>query len=69
MNPDRQQGVVSGSPGQTVERRGSSVFCLRAEVPKPNASEGRRGSDQACLWGDSDTAHPKIFSFASVPAD
>ncbi|OPY82214.1 MAG: hypothetical protein A4E65_00862 [Syntrophorhabdus sp. PtaU1.Bin153] len=35
----RHVSVMSGYPKQTVVRRGSSVFCCQAKVPKSNASE------------------------------
>ena len=38
------ESVVSGFPEQTVERRGSSVFC-KAKVPKSNARECSRWSE------------------------
>ena len=49
-------------PEQTVVRRGSSVFCRKAKVPKPNASECSRRSGMSVFAGDVPTPCSSLLS-------
>jgi len=60
--------VVSGYPRRTVVRRGSSVFCCQAKVPKSNASEWSRWSAESVFAGIfRHDAHPNKIRERNTP--
>jgi len=60
--------VVSGYPKRTVVRRGSSVFCCQAKVPKSNASEWSRWSAESVFAGIfRHDAHPNKIRERNTP--